>query len=496
MTGQKLMGIDLGTSSIKTIIMDASGRVEAAAAREYPIHIPQPGFAEQDPEDWYLGAVQTIRQVLAESGINPAQVSGIGLSGQMHGLVCLDKSGNVLRPAIIWADQRSAVQVKKVYDLVGTDRISQWTGNPLATGFMLPSWLWILDNEPEIAAKTAHILLPKDYLRFRLTGLIGSEASDASSTSIFDINHRDWCRPLLDLVQINSDLLPEIHPSEQVCSGLTDTTAQDTGLPFGTPVIFGGADQAMQAIGRGVIDPGVLSCAISTGGQLVTPVARPQHDPQLRIHCMCHALPDMWYMMAATLSAGLSLRWLRDNIIKSMNYQQIADLAAESSDTQELLFLPHLVGERTPYMDPKSKGVFYGLTPHHHLGHLARAVMEGVVFSLRLGMEVFEGLGIQIKHVVASGGGTRHLLWLELLANIFGREVEVSEMPDASALGAAMLAGVGCGLYADIREACLPFQNSARKMIQPDARQVEHYERVFRKYQALYPAVRGLAVDA
>ena len=492
MDRKKIIGIDLGTSSVKTIIMNQSGKIESVASNEYGINIPKPGFAEQDPNDWYLSAIKTIKTALNESGATSDQIEGIGLSGQMHGLVCLDGSGKILRPAIIWADQRSSAQVKRVYESLGFEKMSKWTGNPLSTGFMLASWLWIVENEPDIAQRTTCLLLPKDYLRYKLTGLFGSEPSDASSTSMFDIHDRVWSQKLLDSMGIDKKLLPKIYNSESVSGGLSQLSANDTGLLSGTPVIFCGADQAMQAIGRGVINPGSLSCAISTGGTLITTINNPYYDPGLRIHCMCHALPNKWYLMAATLSAGLSLRWLRDSIIKTMSYNEIADLASNSEDTFGLLFLPHLIGERTPYMDPNSKAAFYGLTPNHHLGHMARSVMEGVVYSLRLGMEVFDDLGIPINRIIASGGGTRHPFWLELMSNIFGRIIEVSDMPDASAVGAAMLAGVGTGLFSDIQKAYQPDKLSSKQLIKPNPEKVEKYSQEFLRFKSFYPAVRNL----
>ena len=492
MTNKLLIGIDLGTSSLKTLVIVTNGKVRGEAAREYPIRIPSPGTAEQDPQDWYAAAVQTVREAVSASGLSPDRIEGVGLSGQMHGLVCLDASGEPLRPAVIWADQRSADQVRMVYDKVGTEQLGAWTGNPLATGFMLASWLWIVENEPAVAKKTRWLLLPKDYLRYRLTGEIGCEPSDASSTSMFDITKLEWCRPLLEKLNIDPNLLPPIHASKAAAGGLIPSAAADTGLSAGTPVVFGGADQAMAALGRGVVAPGLLSCAISTGGQLVTLVEAPLFDPQLRVHCMAHALPGMWYLMAATLSAGLSLRWLRDNVALGSSYQELADMAAECEGSAGLLFLPHLIGERTPYMDPSSRAAFYGLTAGHHLKHMVRAVMEGVIYSLRLGIEVIEEVGAPVDRVLTSGGGTRHPLWLSLMADIFNCPIEVAEVPDASALGAALLAGLGLGVFPDATEISKLMLSASTQHIQPDPARVEKYNNDYTKFKALYPALKPL----
>lgn len=485
-----MLGIDLGTSSLKTLLIDANGCVIASASSEYPIHIPSPGSAEQDPEDWYRAAVDTVRGVMGSSGIPADQIAGIGLSGQMHGLVAVDKSGIPVRPAIIWADQRSAAQVRGVYERIGSEKLAEWTGNPLSVGFMLASWLWLKENEPQTVEKTRWLLLPKDYLRLRLTGEIGTEPSDAASTSMFDIGQLDWCRPLLETLDISPDILPPVHASREVAEGLASSSAYETGLSPGIPVVFGGADQAMAALGRGVLQPGLLSCSISTGGQLVTPLRTPSHDPRLRVHCYAHALPGLWYLMAATLSAGMSLRWLRDQVARGLSYAELADMAQDIGSSNGLLFLPHLIGERTPYMDPSSKAAFVGLTASHSLAHMVRAAMEGVVYSLRLGMETIEEVGAPVERVLASGGGARHPLWLSLMADIFNRPVEPADVPDASPLGAAWLAGLGVGLIQDLDE--LPNLNSSQNgiMITPDSDHAKFYEKGYGQFKALYPALK------
>ncbi len=491
-----LMGVDLGTSSAKTALIGEDGRLLASAAREYPVETPRAGWAEQDPDRWLQAALQTMREALVLSGASPEQIAAIGLSGQMHGMVCLDAAGEVLRPAIIWADQRSREQVARVAREVGPERLGAWTGNPLATGFMLASWLWLCDEEPECARATAHLLLPKDYLRYRLTGELGSEPSDASSTLLFDTAGRRWSTPLLEALGIRPGLLPPLGESAAVAGGLRADMAAQTLLRPGTPVVFGGSDQALQALGHGVVEPGILSCTIGTGGQLFAPAHAPVHDPQLRLHLFCHAVPDRWHLEAAILAAGLSLRWLRDNILDGKSYQALADAAASVPPCAEgLFFLPHLAGERTPHMDPGATGAFVGLTLRHGRDHLTRAVMEGVVFALRQGLELMLALGVPAERIVASGGATAHPLWLQLQADILNRPIYRTTTVEAAAVGAALLAGVGAGVYPDIREACRRTVTWRDEVVQPVPANVVIYEDAYRTFCRLYPALAPIGRD-
>ena len=495
--GDILMGIDLGTSSLKTILIDPSGNLLGSAAAEYPVVTPHPGWAEQNPDDWYQAAVKTIRQAVGQAGISGGDIAGIGLSGQMHGLVCADREGRALRPAIIWADQRSKDQVEKVYDLIGREQLAIWTENPLAAGFMLPSWLWVRDHEPETARKTPHLLLPKDYLRLLLTGEYLAEPSDASSTALFTPSQREWTSPLLEALQIDPSLLPPLRSSEQVAGGLSAAVAQAAGLKAGTPVIVGGSDQACQAVGHGVIDPGKVSCTIGTGGQLFAPLAEPVFDPKLRLHLFCHVLPDRWHLEAAILSAGLSLRWLRDQLMTGKNYQELADLAAQAPPGAEgLFFLPYLAGERTPHMDPTARGAFIGLTLRHSQAHLVRAVMEGVVFALRQGLDLMVSLGAPLEEIIASGGGTRHPLWLQLQANIFNRPVKTSRgatagQVEAAALGAAILAGTGSGVYPDLRTGMHQVVHPESETVDPEPDLAAFYQERYEQFVRIYPELKS-----
>jgi xylulokinase len=497
MSSRVLLGIDLGTSSVKSVVIEPGGKVMGLAAREYPVAMPQAGWAEQNPETWVAAALESAREAINRAGVLPAGVAAIGLSGQMHGTVCLDAAGAPLRPAIIWADQRSAAQVARVYREIGAERLGAWTCNPLATGFMLASWLWLIENEPEIAWKTATLLLPKDYLRYRMTGALGTEPSDASSTLLFDTAQRDWSRELLNALGIAEGLLPPVGESAQIAGRLASEAATAMGLSEGTPVVFGGSDQALQAVGHGVIAPGVISSTVGTGGQLFAPLAQPAYDWGLRLHLFCHAAPGLWHLEAAILSAGLSLRWLRDNVFMDMDYQQIADLAAAAPPGAEgLYFLPHLAGERTPHMDPDATGAFIGLTLRHTRAHMARAVMEGVIFAMRQGLDLMVGLGAPAERIVASGGASAHPLWLQLQADIYGRPIYRTQTVEASAYGAALLAGVGAGVYHDLSDACARAVVWGDAVIAPDVARAPLYDAAYRTFCGLYPALSAARVPS
>jgi len=485
-----LMGLDIGTSSTKTVVISPDGVLLGMAAQEYAVETPHPGWAEQNPETWLSAALDTMRRALAVANIPAEQVQAVGLSGQMHGTVCLDARGLPLRPAIIWADQRSAAQVADVYARVGREQLAAWTANPLATGFMLATWLWLREHELDVAIATAHLLLPKDYVRYRLTGEIGTEPSDASSTSLFDTANRCWSTALLDALGLDARVLPPVAASAAIAGGLLPEIAAATGLRPGTPVIYGGSDQAMQAVGHGVVAPGVLSSTIGTGGQLFAPVARPVYDPQARLHCFCHVMPDMWHLEAAMLAAGLSLKWLRDSVLSGLTYQEIADAAATVVPGAEgLFFLPYLAGERTPHMDPRARGSFVGLTLRHGRAHIARAVMEGVVFAMRQGLALMLDLGVTPERIIASGGAAQHPLWLKVQADMFNRPLYQTRTLEASAVGAALLAGVGTGIYADVADAVGQAVRYSETVITPDPDNAAHYVTLAGTFAALYPAL-------
>lgn len=489
-----LIGIDIGTSSTKTTIIDQDGQIVTWVDEEYRINSPQPGWAEQDADTWFAAAVNTLRKAVEQRGIPADRVAAIGLSGQMHGLVCVDKAGKPLRPAIIWADHRSKAEIGELRNRIGIDRQAEWLGNPLATGFMLPSWLWLEKHEPVIAASTHWLMLPNDYIRYRLTGTYGSEPSDASSTLMFDPHTRSWSKPLLHEIGLSIDRLPPVSESSDIAGGLLPEIAAAVGLRSGTPVVFGGSDVSLQALGQGITEPGTVSCTIGTGGQLFAPVPKPVHDPQLRLHLFCHAIPECWHLEAAILSAGLSLRWLRDNLWAGQSYSALVDPAqAVEAASQGLFFLPYLAGERTPVMDPDIRASFIGLGLEHMQAHLVRAVMEGVVFALRQGMELMGSLGVSTDRLVATGGATNHPLWLQLQADIFNQPVYIAKTSQASGFGAAVLAGIGIGLYSDSRLVPFLSQQTKENPVLPDPDRVKMYNRAYRQYCRIYPAIKTIS---
>ena len=490
MQKELLIGIDLGTTSIKCLVLDSFGEQVFFKAAEYETFSPQPGYAEQDPETWFAVTCCLLKEAVQVLGENTKNLVGMSFSGQMHGLVLLDQAGQVLRPAIIWADQRSTKQVKAIHNVLTEKEIGELTGNPVAAGFMLPSLLWVRENEAGIFHSARQALLPKDYLRFRFGGVYQTEASDASSTSLFNPARQDWSRELLDRFGFSHNLFPEVTSSYAPAGKIKQEAARACGLPEGLPLFSGASDQVCQALGNGIIQEGLLSSTIGTGGQLFSPVNRPDYDEKLRLHLFCHALPDHWHYESAILSAGLSLKWLRDQVMASLSYQEMADMALEvPAGSEGLLFLPYLLGERTPWMDPYASGGFIGLTTRHGKAHMIRAVMEGVVFALRQGLEIIEGKGVVPEKVIVSGGAVRHKLWLQLQADIFNKAVCRSETTEAAAGGAAMLAGVGAGVFTDIPQACSRLVRFSTEMTYPDPHRAAVYEGLYKVFTELYPSL-------
>ena len=491
-----LVGLDLGTSSVKAVVMRRDGRLLAAAGEETTLYTPQPGWAEQDPQDWLAASLRALQRAVAESGVSAQQVAGVGVTGQMHSLVCLDGAGEVLRPAILWADSRSQPQVDALLGSPGADVLAAWTGNPLAAGMMLVSWLWLRQNEADTARRTRWLVSPKDYLRWQLSGALGTEDSDASATLLFDPFERYWSQPVLDLAGLREENLPNVNLSARAAAGLRTVIASACGLRAGTPVVFGASDQAARAVGQGLLDEGWAAVTIGTGGQIFAPVqdvraAARQAPHRKAIHLFCHALPDRWHLQAATLSAGLSLRWLRDQLWPGSDYAGLAEAAQGVEAAQEgLFFLPHLAGERTPHLDSSVRGLFAGLSLSHQRAHLTRAVMEGVVFSLRQGLDALTTAGAPFEGLLLAGGALRHPLWVRLAADILGQAVFTTEREEITACGAAMLAGVGSGVYADVRAAVQQAVPPLGQPVLPDPQRAERYTQAYARYCRLYPALR------
>lgn len=488
-----LLGIDLGTSSVKSVLMDQEGKLAAICQQEYTFDIPREGWAEQDPEVWWQAAAATIRGVLAQSAVPPRSIDGVSFSGQMHGLVPLDRSGAPARKAIIWCDGRSVQEVEDIRNTIGPEKLGEITCNPIAPGFQTASLLWMKRHEPEQYARTETVLLPKDYLRYRLTGVLSTDVTDAASTLALNVREGRWSDTLIQQLGLRRSLYPEIHLPEDFAGEVTAEAAAQTGLAEGTRVFHGGADQVMQAIGNGIIAPGQVSVTIGTGAQVFAPISRPDYDPQMRTHTFNHFCANGWYFMGATLSGGLSLRWLRDTVLDGMPYREMDSLVEKIPRGSEgLVFLPYLSGERTPHMDPLARGMFFGLTLNHSRAHLMRAVMEGVVFSLRDCLEIYAQLGQSSQRIIASGGGARSAPWLQMQADIFDREVYTSKMLEQAGVGAAICAGVGAGVYESYGQACDTVIRWNDVPAVPDPEGAARYRDYYALYRDLYAANREL----
>lgn len=484
-----LLGIDLGTQSVKSVVLDDQGEVRSVAQAEYPILTPRVGWAEQEPGVWWRATCQTTQEAIAKARVAPADIAGIGLSGQMHGTVCLDREWTPLRPAIIWADGRSTAEVAELVAELGRERLARLTANPLATGFMAATIRWLLRHEPDTLARTAALLLPKDYIRLRLTRQVGTDVTDAASTLLYDVAGRRWSEEMAHVVGVPLELLPRVRESHEVCGTLTRHAARDTGLAPHTPVVAGGGDQPVSALGNGVIEPGTLLSTIGTGGQLFTPLDAPSYDPQLRTHTFCHAVPGRWFIMGAMLSAGLCLRWLRDQVFGGLglDYAAFSEAASQTEPGAEgLIFLPYLLGERTPHMDPLARGVFFGLALRHERRHLVRAVMEGVAFALRDALEIFRSLGVTSRQIIAAGGGARSAVWRQIQADVFGTPLAPAEAMEPAACGAAILAGVGTGVFPSLAQAASRFARVG-KVVEPKPENVARYDELYAFFRSLYP---------
>jgi len=494
-----LLGIDIGTSGTKAITVDESGALVASASAEYELLTPQPLWAEQRPRDWWDATCAVCQNIVAQVGAE--NISSIGLSGQMHGLVMLDGSGQVLRDAILWCDQRTQSQCDQITARVGRDVLVSETANPVLTGFTAPKILWVREHEPQIAARARMHLLPKDYIRFELTGEYATEVSDASGTSLLNVPERKWSEKVCQALDISLDTLPRVYESFEVSGRISAKGASATGLKEGTPVVGGGGDQAAGAVGNGIVRSGIISVASGTSGVVFAFADTPTVDPQLRMHTFCHAVPQKWHVMGVMLSAGGSLRWYRDTFCNQeravaglMNidpYELITrEAATVPAGSEGLLFLPYLTGERTPHPDPLARGAFVGLTVRHTKAHLARAVLEGVSFGLRDSLEIMKSMGVSIGNVRASGGGAKSEVWRQIQADVFGLPLSTINIDEGPALGAALLAGVGAGIYSSVEEAC-----DAVVKTQPAARVDEGnaaiYDRLYASYGELYPALKS-----
>lgn len=495
------LGVDIGTSGTKTVLFDVQGNVIASASEEYPLYQPENGYAEQDPQDWANAALHTIAGVMQKSGVNRNDVKGIGLSGQMHGLVMLGRDNRVLRRAIIWCDQRTAAECDEITQRVGAEQLIEITANPALTGFTASKILWVRNHEPEIYSQCAHILLPKDYVRFVLTGVYATEVSDASGMQLLDIPGRCWSDEVLQKLDIDKNLLAKVYESPEITGTVTAEAAKLTGLAEGTPVVGGAGDNAAAAIGTGVAEDGKAFTTIGTSGVVFAHASRISIDPKGRVHTFCCAVPGCWHVMGVTQGAGLSLKWFRDNFCeaekqtaKGMGVDEyyLMDKEAEQSPigANRLLYLPYLMGERTPHLDANARGVFFGLSAMHQKRDLLRAVMEGVTYSLRDCVEVFREMQISVSDMMACGGGGSSPLWRQMLADLFDCPIQTTHSKEGPALGVAILAMVGTGAYASVPEACRAIIRTD-KTCAPQADAVPVYEEYYQLYRAIYPQLKA-----
>ncbi len=488
-----LLGIDTSTTATKALLVNQHGKSVAVASASYALSTPRPLWAEQDPGLWWEATQQAISQVLKSSGIDPASIAGVGLTGQMHGLVLLDERGEVLRPAILWNDQRSAAECDQMRDTLGLARLVEITGNDAFPGFTAPKLLWVRNHEPEIYARIDRVLLPKDYVRFCLTGRFATDRAGAGGTLMLDLTTRDWSAELLEAFEIPPGWLPPTHEGSEVTGQISPAAAELTGLSAGTPVVGGGGDQAAQAVGVGAVEPGVVALTLGTSGVVFASSTRPLTEKDGRLHAFPHAVPETWHVMGVMLSAAGSLRWYRDVVAPDMDFRLLVEEAAEVEPGCEgLVFLPYLSGERTPHADPFVRGAFAGLTLKHGRPHMTRAVLEGVAFGIRDNFALMQEVGLEpIAQVRVSGGGARSPLWRQILADVCGVDLVTVETTEGAAFGAALLAGVGAGIWSAVPEACAAGVELG-KTTSPDPEAQATYESSYRRFTALYPALAPL----
>lgn len=491
-----LLGIDIGTSGTKTVLFDEMGNTITSALYEYPMYQPNIGWAEQDPEDWWKATCTTISGVLQKSGVNAAEIKGVGLSGQMHGAVLLDRDNNVLRRAIIWCDQRSTAECMQITSLIGRERLVEITANPALTGFTASKIMWVKNNEPQVFEKIKKILLPKDYIRFRLTGEFATEVSDASGMQLMDIPARKWSGEVLGKLGLERSQLGDLYESQEISGKINAAAAKLTGLREGTPVAGGAGDQAAGAVGNGIVKPGVVSSTIGTSGVVFAYSKNVTIDPKGRVQSFCHAVPNTWHIMGVTQTAGYSLKWFRDNFcVEEKRVAELMDIDPYMLMDQEaekvkpccegLFYLPYLMGERAPHLDSDARGVFFGISARHGKQDMLRAVMEGVVYSLTDCMEIIRGMGVETSEVRASGGGGKSRLWRQMQADMFGTGITTVSSSEGPALGVALLAGVGTGVYGSVAEAC----DAAIKLKtrqEPDMEMNRKYMKFYKLYKQLY----------
>jgi len=503
----RLLGIDVGTGGTRALVIDENGGVVASATADHaPFASPQTGWAEQEPSDWWRATTEAVRGVLSQTEVSADEISCVGFSGQMHGAVLLDEGEEVLRPALIWCDQRTDAQGKAVTSQVGAARLIELTANPALTNFTVTKLMWVREHEPELWSRFRYFLLPKDYVRLRLTGERATDVADASGTLLLDVVHRRWSDAMLDALDINKSCLPALFESSEVTGRVSVEGAAATGLREGTPVVAGAGDQAAGAVGMGIVRPGAVSATIGTSGVVFAATARPALDKGGRVHTFCHAIPGRWHVMGVTQAAGLSLRWFRDRFGVGADgvtlseaddpYDLLCKEAASAPPGSDgVLWAPYLMGERTPHLDPEARAALVGLAASHTRAHAIRAILEGVAFSLRDTLTIFAEMEVPVDTIRLGGGGSRGPLWRQIQADIYGREVEILAAEEGAAYGAALLAGVGVGTWSSVDEACARAVRVAAR-VEPDATAAALMNGRYSAYRALYPALRSVAEAA
>lgn len=495
------LGIDIGTGGSRALLVDASGEVVAGVTAPHEeMRMERPLWAEQRPENWWEASQLAVREALAVVGAKGDQVAGVGLSGQMHGLTLLDADDNVIRPALIWCDQRSQPQVDWINQTAGEDFVLEQTANPALTGFTAPKLLWVRDNDPASYERVRLLLLPKDYVRFMLTGEYAGDVTDASGVGLYDVMQRRWALPLVEKLGIDASILPPVLESSEVAGSITPQAAELTGLAVGTPVVAGAGDQAASAVGNGIVEPGLVSCTIGTSGVVFAHMEEAAYDPDGRAHTFCHAVPGKWHVMGVTQGAGLSLQWFRNHL----GQDAVAQAAQQGGDAYEILmseaahapagseglyWLPYLMGERTPHLDSQARGGWIGMTASHKRSHLIRSLIEGVSYSLKDCLDIVESLGVSVEAVRASGGGARSPFWRSILGGVFDRPISTLQTQEGSAYGAALLGMVGAGQFSSVEEACRATIRE-RERISPDEQLAAVYGPGHKLYQSLYPALK------
>jgi len=492
-----LLGIDVGTSGTRALLVNERGQVIASGTEEHePFASPEPGWAEQDPGDWWRACGLAVKKALAQASKNPSEISCVGFSGQMHGAVLLDAQNEVIRPALIWCDQRTEKQSRELAETIGTAQLIQLTCNPPLTNFTLTKLLWVRENEPKNWERVRHVLLPKDYVRFRLTGERGMDMADASGTLMLDVARRTWATKVLESTKIAPELLPDLFESPDVCGKVSREGANATGLKEGTPVVAGAGDQAAGAVGMGIVRPGAVSATIGTSGVVFAATDRPALDPLGRVHTFCHAIPGRWHVMGVTQAAGLSLRWFRDRFGGGKDdgrdpYERLSEEAATAPPGAEGAFwLPYLMGERTPHLDPNARAALVGLSASHTRAHIIRSILEGVTYSLKDSFTIFDEMKVPVERIRLGGGGARSKLWRQIQADVYAHEVELLEAEEGAAYGAAILAGVGASVWKNVDEACDAVVRVSGR-VQANAKDSALMQKNYGTYRRLYPALRS-----